>query len=55
MGEDRQQPALVSVLLSFFQWNGVVGVHLWSCQVSTFIPANGCFFGIQNYKQAATR
>jgi hypothetical protein len=47
-------PALVSVVLSFFQWNGVGGVHLRACHPSTFIPANGCFFGIQNYKQAAT-
>jgi multiple sugar transport system permease protein len=47
-------PALTSVFLSFFQWSGVGGVQLRSCHVSTFIPDNGCFFGVQNYKQAAT-
>ncbi len=47
-------PALVSVLLSFFQWNGVGGVQLRSCRPSTFIPDNGCVFGVQNYHQAAT-
>jgi multiple sugar transport system permease protein len=47
-------PALTSVVLSFFQWSGVGGVHLRSCRPSTFIPDNGCFFGGQNYAQAAT-
>ena len=47
-------PALTSVVLSFFQWSGVGGVHLRACVPSTFIPDNGCFFGIENYKQAAT-
>jgi multiple sugar transport system permease protein len=47
-------PALASVVLSFYQWSGVGGVHLRTCVPSTFIPDNGCFFGIQNYKQAAT-
>jgi ABC-type sugar transport system permease subunit len=47
-------PALTSVVLSFFQWSGVGGVHLRSCQPSTFIPDNGCYFGVQNYHQAAT-
>jgi multiple sugar transport system permease protein len=47
-------PALTSVALSFFQWSGVGGVQLRSCRPSTFIPDNGCFFGVQNYHQAAT-
>jgi multiple sugar transport system permease protein len=47
-------PALTSVALSFFQWTGVGGVQLRSCHPTTFIPDNGCFFGVQNYHQAAT-
>jgi multiple sugar transport system permease protein len=47
-------PAVTSVVLSFFQWSGVGGVHLRSCHASTFIQDNGCFFGVENYKQAAT-
>jgi multiple sugar transport system permease protein len=47
-------PALTSVVLSFFQWSGVGGVQLRSCHPTVFIPDNGCFFGVQNYHQAAT-
>ena len=47
-------PALTSVVLSFFQWSGIGAVHMRACQPSSFIPDNGCFFGVQNYNQAAT-
>lgn len=49
-------PAIASVVLSFFRWNGVGGLHLSSCVASGAIPggANGCVYGVQNYVNAAT-
>ncbi|HEV2373855.1 MAG TPA: sugar ABC transporter permease [Streptosporangiaceae bacterium] len=47
-------PAIASVVLSFFQWSGVGVPHLRACHPSTFIPDDACFFGVQNYHQAAT-
>ena len=47
-------PAIASVAVSFFQWSGVGGLHARGCHPSSFIPDNGCFFGVQNYHQAAT-
>jgi len=48
-------PALASILLSFTRWNGIGSIHLKSCDPSA--PAllqNGCLYGVENYKQAAT-
>jgi ABC-type sugar transport system permease subunit len=47
-------PALVSVALSLFQWNGVGGLHARGCIPGGLFPDNGCFTGWQNYHQAAT-
>ena len=48
-------PALTSVGLSFFRWNGVGGLHTKACipNVSSII-SNGCAYGVQNYHQAFT-
>jgi multiple sugar transport system permease protein len=46
-------PALTSVGLSFFSWNGVGGLHLKSTIPNTpAILNNGDFFGVQNYHNA---
>lgn len=47
-------PALVSVVLSLFQWSGIGGLHARSCIPGGLFPDNGCFTGWQNYHQAAT-
>ena len=49
-------PAIASVVLSFFRWNGVGGLHLSACVASGAVPggANGCVYGVQNYVNAAT-
>lgn len=47
-------PALVSVALSLFQWSGIGGLHARSCIAGGLFPDNGCFYGWQNYHQAAT-
>jgi multiple sugar transport system permease protein len=47
-------PALVSVAMSLFQWNGVGGLHARGCIPGGLFPDNGCFAGWQNYHQAAT-
>jgi multiple sugar transport system permease protein len=47
-------PALVSVALSLFQWNGIGGLHARSCTGGGLFPGNGCFYGWQNYHEAAT-
>jgi ABC-type sugar transport system permease subunit len=47
-------PALVSVALSLFQWNGVGGLHARGCIPGGLFPDNGCYAGLQNYHQAAT-
>jgi ABC-type sugar transport system permease subunit len=47
-------PALVSVALSLFQWNGVGGLHARNCIPGGLFPDNGCYTGLQNYHQAAT-
>ena len=47
-------PALVSVALSLFDWSGIGGLHARSCIPGGLFPDNGCFYGVQNYHQAAT-
>ena len=50
-------PALATVALSFTRWSGVNGVQfLTPCKQGGLpgIPTPGCFFGVQNYYQAAT-
>ena len=47
-------PALVSVIFSFFRWNGIGGVHARSCVPGGLIPDNGCWTGVSNYHEAAT-
>lgn len=49
-------PAIASVFLSFFRWNGVGSLHLAGCAASSAIPGgpNGCLYGVQNYVNAAT-
>jgi multiple sugar transport system permease protein len=47
-------PALVSVVLSLFQWSGIGGLHARGCIPGGLFPDNGCFTGWQNYHQAAT-
>jgi multiple sugar transport system permease protein len=48
-------PALATVLLSFTKWNGVGGLSTKACLPN--VPSllnNGCLYGVQNYRQAAT-
>ncbi|MEV6791980.1 sugar ABC transporter permease [Streptomyces sp. NPDC051320] len=48
-------PALGTVLLSFFKWNGVGSLSTKTCQPNLpSILNNGCVDGIQNFHQAAT-
>jgi ABC-type sugar transport system permease subunit len=48
-------PALGTVLLSFFKWNGVGSISSKTCKPNLpSILNNGCLDGIQNYHQAAT-
>lgn len=47
-------PALVSVGLSLFQWSGIGGLHARKCISGGLFPDNGCFYGWQNYHEAAT-
>ncbi|BCJ28174.1 carbohydrate ABC transporter permease [Actinocatenispora sera] len=48
-------PALASVVLSFFRWSGVGGLHPRACRPSGgLIQDNGCFTGVDNYHRAAT-
>lgn len=47
-------PALASVVLSFFKWSGIGGLHARSCTPGGLVPDNGCFHGVHNYTQAAT-
>jgi ABC-type sugar transport system permease subunit len=46
-------PALASVALSFFRWNGVGGLHTKACIPNVpAILSNGCLNGVQNYHNA---
>ena len=47
-------PAIVSVVLSFFRWSGIGGVHAKTCHAGGLIPSDGCFYGLQNYHYAVT-
>ncbi|MEW2347747.1 sugar ABC transporter permease [Streptomyces sp. NPDC006684] len=48
-------PALGTIALSFFRWNGVGDLHTKTCDPALpTVLNNGCVTGLQNYHQAAT-
>jgi multiple sugar transport system permease protein len=49
-------PALASIALSLFRWNGINGLHATTCKPppAPSLLQNGCYYGVQNYHQAAT-
>ncbi|WP_431031976.1 carbohydrate ABC transporter permease [Streptomyces sp. P6-2-1] len=48
-------PALGTIALSFFRWNGVGDLHTKACDPALpTVLNNGCVTGFQNYHQAAT-